>query len=346
MCFFISNDKFAKIELLLFSMKLITEVHIPPLKSKLTYNDSLLFVGSCFADNIGAKFKAHKFTAQVNPYGVLYNPLSVLQMLKHASDSEELKPEDIILHNGLWHSFAHHGSFSKENKSDLEEKISHQKEILKKRFDKTDYLFITWGTAWVYKYAESNRVVANCHKIPAKRFERFRLSTQKIVADYSKWISGIKSDYPNLKIVLTVSPVRHLKDTAHGNQLSKSVLLLAAENLCNRYDHVSYFPSYEIILDELRDYRFYAEDLTHPNELAIQYIWEKMKNNFLDNDAVKLLPEIRSLMNAANHRPLKKDTPEHQKFIKSTISKIEALRRNKTMLDFSVELEILEKQLL
>lgn len=324
----------------------MTEVNIPKLNRKISYQDVLLFAGSCFADNIGVKFAENKFNAMVNPYGVLYNPISVLQMLKHASGEEVLNNKDLILHDGLWHSFAHHGRFSTAEFTDLEHGIQQNKLELESHFNDTDYLFITWGTSWVYRYLETNRVVANCHKLPAKTFERFRLSTEEIVEKYSAWLLKLKSTHPKLKIVLTVSPVRHLKDTAHGNQLSKSVLILAAESLCEKFAQVTYFPSYEILLDELRDYRFYAVDMTHPNGLAIAYIWEKLSKFWMDKASVQLMPQIQKLVKAASHRPLNIETADHQQFVKSTMDKIKHFKVQNPQLNFNKELTLLTQQLI
>lgn len=334
-----------KIPLLLFLMKLITEVHIPAPKCHITYKDRLLLAGSCFADNLGARFLENKFNAVVNPFGVLYNPVSVLQMLQYATGKKTRNEQDLVHHGGLWHSMDHHGSFSREDKAKLLDELRVAGDEVQKALDNASFLFITWGTAWVYQYLPTGRIVANCHKIPANEFKRFRLTSEQIIELYSAWITEIAKEKPNIKIVLTISPVRHLKDSAHGNQLSKSVLLLSAEKLCRKFEQVMYFPSYEIVLDELRDYRFFAEDMTHPNQIAINYIWEKIKKHWLAPKAINVMKEVNAIVKAAKHKPLKVDTPEHQKFLHKTLNKISALNAVHPELNFSTEQEILTRQI-
>ncbi len=327
-------------------MKLQTTVDLPNDDNHFSLADKFLFAGSCFSENIGAKFLQLKFDALVNPFGVLYNPMSVQLMLDMFMGARELKDEDLVMHNALWHSLLHHGSFSNASKDQLMENVNKALEAGKKQLKNANFLIITWGTAWIYQYVETQNIVANCHKIPAKEFERFRLSVSEVVAAYELLLSKLLLFNPKLKIILTVSPVRHLKDTAHGNQLSKSVLLLAAEQLVEKYAHVSYFPAYEIVLDELRDYRFYTEDMIHPNKVAVDFIWEKIEAHYI-NDATKTdLKTIEQIRRAAEHRPFNVETEAHQKFVLKTLEKIRQMEKKFPNLHFDTERNILQKQIL
>ncbi len=328
------------------TMKLQTLVEIPVLPQKINIKDKLIFAGSCFADNMGEQFSMYKFNALVNPFGVLYNPMSVKSMFDLALGNDKMGEGDYVESEDLLHSFLHHSSFSDVSRQSLDDKIFEQSSNLLQFIKEADVLFLTWGTAWVFRYLKTRRVVSNCHKVPAKNFERFRLQTKQIVQAYDELFDNLKLINPKLQIVLTVSPVRHLKDTAHGNQLSKSVLLLAAEKLYKRYENVHYFPSYELVLDELRDYRFYAEDLTHPNTLAVTYIWEKLRQHWLDKETVGMLSTIKQLTMAANHRPFNPETEAHQKFVKKTIQKIEDLLKKHAYLNFNNELSALNAQMI
>lgn len=325
-------------------MKWITEVELQGFHLNIGHNDNLLFAGSCFAESVGSVFLANKFNAMVNPYGVLYNPVSVLQMLRQGNENTNFCEKDLVFHNDLWHSFAHHGSFSNEDKTDLQSQIEITDKKLRHQLQKTNVLFITWGTSWVYRHIKSDRVVANCHKIPSREFTRYRLACAEIVALYTEWLSGVLDENRHLKVVLTVSPVRHLKDSAHGNQLSKAVLLLAAEELCQKFENVIYFPSYEIMLDELRDYRFYNEDLIHPNNMAVQYIWNKLAHNCFDESTKELIVKIQEVSRAARHRPFNSQTELHQKFITNTLQKINRLMIENAHLDFTDEIKLLTDQ--
>ena len=274
-------------------MKLQTIVDIAPSNRKIGYEDSILMTGSCFADSIGEQMVQRNLRVTCNPFGTLYNPLSIAQALT-MTDMPEL-----IEHDGLWHSMAHHGSFSRADRNEAEQVIRASIETMQKALREATVVIVTFGTAWVYEW-KGERVVGNCHKLPESNFTRRRLTAEEIVA---AWKPLLKR-YSDKHWVFTVSPIRHIKDGLHENQLSKATLLLAVEQLVNQSSNRQYFESFEILLDELRDYRFYADDLVHPSSLAVNYIWERFVDTFCT-------PQTKNEMNIQHkrwqfehHRPL------------------------------------------
>ena len=254
-------------------MKLQTIVDSKPSAWKIDYEDKVLMLGSCFSDEIGAKMQEHYLNVTCNPFGTLYNPLSIAQAL-------QMNEVPLLLpHDGFWHSMAHHGSFSRADKYEAEKVIAESIETMQRALEEATVVIVTFGTAWVYEM--DDEVVGNCHKLPESSFTRRRLSVEEIV---DAW-KPILERYSDKHWIFTVSPIRHIKDGLHENQLSKATLLMAVENLIAEYRRqntaqISYFPSYEILLDELRDYRFYADDLVHPSSMAVNYIWERFVDTY------------------------------------------------------------------
>lgn len=259
-------------------MKLQTIVDIKPSEWKIGYEDKILLVGSCFADSIGQMMAQRELNVTCNPFGTLYNPLSIAQAINAKISKCENEKIPLIYHDGLWHSMAHHGAFSRPTREEAEEAVRQSIQNMQRALEEATVVIITFGTAWVYQMAndkspygasrsaEISNVVANCHKMPEQWFTRRRLTVDEIVRT---WML-ITARYPDKHWLFTVSPIRHIRDGLHENQLSKATLLMAVEQL----NH-AYFPSYEIMLDELRDYRFYADDLVHPSQMAVEYIWER-----------------------------------------------------------------------
>ena len=246
-------------------MKLQTTVDIKPSDWKIGYEDKILMVGSCFSDEIGKQMQQRYLNVTCNPFGTLYNPLSIAKALTMTEVPE------LIDYEGLWHSMAHHGSFSRASRDEAEKAVRESIETMQKALKEATVVIVTFGTAWVYE--KDGEVVGNCHKLPENCFMRRRLSVEEIV---SAWQPILKR-YPDKHWLFTVSPIRHIRDGLHENQLSKAALLQAVEQLGD------YFPSYEIMLDELRDYRFYADDLVHPSSMAVNYIWERFVDTFCTN---------------------------------------------------------------
>ena len=255
-------------------MKLQTIVEITPSAWKIGYEDKILMLGSCFADSVGEQMAQRYMHVTCNPFGTLYNPLSIAQAINiQAPFSEDQLP--LVEHNGLWHSMTHHGSFSRSTREETEAAVRASIETMQKALQEATVVIVTFGTAWVYEM-KGYGVVGNCHKLPESCFTRRRLTEEEIVAVWQP----ILDRYPDKHWLFTVSPIRHIKDGLHENQLSKATLLQAVECLTVLQPKAAYFPSYEIMLDELRDYRFYADDLVHPSSLAVSYIWERFADTF------------------------------------------------------------------
>ena len=247
-------------------MKLQTIVDIAPSPWKIGFEDNILMLGSCFADSMGEQMMQRGLNVTCNPFGTLYNPLSIANAINLQSSISNLP---LVYHEGLWHSMAHHGSFSRADKTEAEQAVADSIATMQHALEEATVIIVTFGTAWVYEM--NGQIVGNCHKLPESTFTRRRLSVEEIVAAWKPLLER----YADKKWLFTVSPIRHIKDGLHENQLSKATLLQAIEELTP-----SYFPSYEIMNDELRDYRFYADDLVHPSSLAIQYIWERFVQTF------------------------------------------------------------------
>ena len=309
-------------------MKLITEVSIPEYPFRIDHQSPILMMGSCFTENIGKVLEKYLFPVCINPFGVTYNPLSVKRGLGALLNKTKYTDEDLAQFNDLWFSFDHYTGFSSPDRDTTLKKINHSFEMAKGVLQKAQFLVITWGTAWIYTYNATGKVVCNCHKIPANQFTRSQLTTKEIIGAYESFLPSLFEFNTNLKILLTVSPVRHWKDGAHGNQLSKATLLLAQEALEKLYpDKLYYFPSYEIVMDELRDYRFYTSDMVHTSDQATQYIWEKFSHALLSADAQQIIRELKPLLQMADHRPLIQESGAYREMLKQRDEKLKAFKK-------------------
>ena len=312
-------------------MQFRTIVEIPPFGKTTGYRSKNMFLGSCFTENIGESMQRLCFDTDINPFGILYNPVSIARALQRLLSGEPFTREELFRHNGLWHSYMHHGRFSHADPVTALQGINDRFNQSATNLRTADFLFITLGTAWIYELKSTGKAVANCHKVPANEFRRFRLTVQEAVEHLKDALEALFEVNPGIHVVLTVSPIRHLKDGAHGNQVSKSVLLLAADALARGFgaDRYSYFPSYEIVMDELRDYRFYAEDMTHISDVAIRYIWSRFAESLIDSESREMAKSIESVIRAVEHRPFNRLTPEHLTFLRKTEEKvIEILNNN------------------
>jgi hypothetical protein len=305
----------------------------------------ILCLGSCFAENISQRLADHKFSTLVNPFGILYNPHSIGIALEYLIKGHSFSEKDLFSANGLWHSFDHHGHFSKPDPSaairNINKKIQEGSIFLKG----TKRLVLTFGTSNVFIYKKTQQIVANCHKVPNQEFERTALSVEDILEKLQPVFQQLKSANPDLEILLTVSPVRHIRDGLIENQRSKARLVLVCEQLCKAFDFTHYFPSYEILMDDLRDYRFYAADMIHPDEVAIDYIWKYFSQCFFKEETIDLNSKISKIVNASWHRPFHPQSPAHQDFIVKQIRLIEQIQTRHNLLDFEKELVDLRSQL-
>ena len=307
----------------------------PAVIGSIDHSDQILMMGSCFSEHIGKKLIDRKFNVVLNPFGILYHPLAISKALTRLIDNNPFTMYDLRMEEDRYVSFYHHGKFNHSEPLIMLKRINESFDKGRKQLLEADYLFITWGTAFGYSHIESKgQIVANCHKIPGKFFDKSLVMPKKIIETYLELFKSIKQLNPTLKIILTVSPVKHLKDGLVNNNLSKSVLLLAAHQLKNEADNVSYFPAYELITDDLRDYRFFAKDMAHPSEEAIEYVWDYFKGSFWDDSTNLLSKRVESVLNALQHRSLHPENKAHQVFVKSVKFKIAELETEYPFLDF------------
>jgi hypothetical protein len=283
-------------------MELRTTFPLESVNQKITYNDRVMFIGSCFAANIGSQMEMGHMPVMINPAGAVFNPVSVCNTLDTITSGKQFTLEDLHFYDGNWLSFYHYTDFSGDDPVRVLEKINKKSKEASDFLWQAEYLFITLGTARVYRLKKSGLIVSNCHKIPAEQFESILLTVEEIVSLWNLQLDKLRLLYPKLNIVFTISPVRHWKDGAHGNQVSKSVLFIAVEELLKHKTGPKYFPAYEIVMDDLRDYRFYAEDMLHPSVVATNYIWEAFAGCYIENDTLNIWKEAVKITKALNHR--------------------------------------------
>lgn len=328
-------------------MEFSTRIAIPEATFTFSYTDPVVLIGSCFAENIGNKLKEARFPVEMNPFGILYNPASVARAIRRLLDPEPYKPEDLFLRDGLYHSFDHHSRFSSASPTECLHEINDRLESAARYFRTAKRLIITFGTAYAYRLGNEGRIVANCHKLPEKQFDRRRLSVEEITADWTTLLSSVEKCNPRLKVLFTVSPIRHWKDGAHANQLSKATLLLAIEALQAEFPaQTDYFPSYELLLDELRDYRFYADDMQHPSPRAVEYIWEQFTLSRLSPASLLLLKEWQEIQKALNHKPFQPNSEAYKQFLLQTLLKMERIREKIPSFDLAKEIDIIKSKLM
>lgn len=285
-----------------------------------------MFLGSCFSENIANKLIDVKFQVDNNPFGIVYNPLSVSYQLNKLMERNDYTVDQLFLNDGLWCSYDHHGKFSSPEKEVCLSNINAQLQQSRKFLQTANVLFLTFGTSFVYYLKDSNKLVANCHKVPADKFERKRVSVKDIVTACELSLNKLLKLNPDIFLVFTVSPVRHWKDGAHENQLSKAILLLAIDELRVRYPNCLYFPSYEMVMDDLRDYRFYAEDMMHLNSLAVNYIWKSFTEVFMLPETLVVMKEVDKVVQASKHKPFNPNTKEFKTFAQQLLERIENLK--------------------
>lgn len=301
-----------------------TRVLIDESDIRISHKTKMMLFGSCFSENIGTKLKYNKFDVDVNPFGILYNPMSISKCIRRLIDKREFTEADLVQENEIYHSFMHHGIFSYPDKEKCLDNINFRFNKAKHFIDKSDVILITFGTAYVFCLHSNNEIVSNCHKFPASKFNRYRLTIDEIVEEWYNLIDLLRDLNPKVRIVFTVSPIRHFKDGAHDNQISKSILHLAVESLQQKFkDLIDYFPAYEIMMDELRDYRFYNEDMTHPSPMAQEYIWQRFADRYFTDSVKNINKEWTQISKSINHRPLRTDTQSYYKFISKTIESLQ-----------------------
>ena len=317
-------------------MKFRTEIEITKFAEGIDHTQKVFALGSCFAENISERLKRAKFSVTTNPFGVLFNPFSIANAIERLDNSRTFAVCDIREGRENFFSFDAHSSLNGKTQTEAFANLNRAVAQGAKALQNADWVILTFGTAWVYE--REGRVVANCHKQPASQFSRRRLSVAEIIERYDALFEGVLRDK---KVILTVSPVRHVGDGLQENSVSKATLRLAVEELVAKYENVYYFPSYEILIDDLRDYRYYADDLAHPSKMAVDYVWERFCEYALTEKAQRLLPQIEQIVSAAEHRPFNSESEAHKTFCRKMLAKVAEIHD----IDFSLEKSVFERYL-
>jgi len=302
--------------------------------NQIDYNSNVLLFGSCFSENIGNKFEYLKFQSTVNPFGILFHPLAIENLVTRAINKEYYLTEELHFYNEQWCCLDAHSKLNNSSKEELLKILNTQIDSTYNQLAKASHVIITLGTSWVYRHIASDAIVANCHRLPQKQFQKELLSVDIIAESLEAIVSLVKSVNPNITFLFTVSPVRHIKDGFIENTRSKSHLLAAIHQVVKPRRQLHYFPSYEIMMDELRDYRFYNTDMLHPSDVAIDYIWEKFKNVWLSEEAQKASETVASIQAKKAHRPFNPSAEAHQLFLTKLKSEIETIQMKYPFFDF------------
>lgn len=309
-------------------MQFRTQIPISKTNHPIDYNSKVISLGSCFAENMAEKFDYFKFQSETNPFGIIFNPVSIETIIKRVIQQEFYTEKDVFFYNERWHSYEVHSDLSNSDRQELLETLNKALSETYKQLTEATHIIITYGTSWIYRNIESDQIVANCHKVPQKQFLKELLSVEVIQKSIQNTIEFIQTLNPNINFIFTISPVRHIKDGFVENQLSKSHLFTALHQTFDfRLSTHNYFPSYEIMIDELRDYRFYAEDMLHPNQVAIDYIWNRFSENYIAESSISLMQEISEIQKSLRHRSFNPESEEHQKFLAKLQQKMELLEK-------------------
>ena len=314
-------------------MEFRTKVAIPTVPFRISHQDKMLMIGSCFTENIGRYLHQYKFKINTNPFGIIYNPVSIINNLQRIIDCRFYSEEELLYSNELYLSLDHHGSFSGIDKMEVLDKINEEIEKGHHIFNESNYILLTFGTAFVYKHIGQHKIVANCHKISASEFEKRLLTIEEIVSSYE----ALQTVLNKKTIIFTTSPVRHWRDGAIENQRSKSILTESIHRIFSKQENVLYFPAFEIVMDELRDYRFYEEDMLHPNAVAIKYIWNRFSETYFSKETIQINKEIEKINLLMQHRIKKHHTKSETAFKEQIINSINVFKKNypTVSIDFS-----------
>ncbi|WP_413511346.1 GSCFA domain-containing protein [Myroides odoratus] len=317
-------------------MNFSTVVPISYTGKKITYEDKILCLGSCFAVTIGEKFKTYQFQQTINPFGILFHPKAIEKIVEYAVQGYEFTASDVFEHQEIWSSFVAHSDLNELEQEDIVTKLNVKLFDLQTALRESSFITLTFGTALVYALKETGELVANCHKVPNAQFEKRLLTYEEVVGSYKHCIELIRTVNSEAHILCSISPVRHIKDGFVENQRSKSILFAALHHAIAELKDakVSYMPIYEIVMDELRDYRFYAADLIHPNAVAIQYIWERFVAHYIDESMYVVMKKVDEVQKGLNHRPFNPTAEQHMKFLDSLIEKIDDLLAHYPFMNF------------
>ena len=316
-------------------MNFTTKIPITQNANPIDYNSKIVSFGSCFAENMGDKLLYYKFQTQVNPFGIIFNPFSIEKLIERVVIQHHFTKDDIFLFNERWHCYEVHSELSDADAEVVLSKLNRILSDTQKQLQQATHIIITYGTSWVYRHIETNAIVANCHKVPQKQFSKELLSIDSIQKSIQNTVSLIATLNPKCNFIFTVSPVRHLKDGFVENQVSKAHLIAAIYATTNtKQQTLNYFPSYEIMMDELRDYRFYADDMMHPSPMAIDYIWERFAATQIDASAITTMELVQTIQKGLAHRPFNPNSESHQKFEANLKEKIATLEAQYSFMKF------------
>jgi hypothetical protein len=309
-----------------------TNIQLQKEENQIDYTSKLLLIGSCFSENISKKLAYYKFDVASNPFGILFNPKAIETLIERFLNQKTYAEKDVFLLNERWHCFDAHSDLSATDKNELLQNLNNAVKSTNKRLKESSHIIITLGTSWVYKFVETNAVVGNCHKVPQKKFTKDLLSIDEISASLKNICNRISAINPKATIIFTVSPVRHIKDGFVENSLSKAHLISAIHKILNVVNG-RYFPSYEMMMDDLRDYRFYNSDMVHPNETAVDYIWEHFIHVWIQENTFSVMKEVETVQKGLAHKPFNSDSEQHQRFLADLQQKIQLLE-NKQRIKF------------
>ena len=318
-------------------MQFRTQIPIPKSKYPVDYTSKIVSIGSCFAVNMAAKLDYFKFQNSCNPFGILFHPFAIEKLIDFAVSEKQFTESDIFFHNERWHCFDTHSDLSNPNKKELISSLNSIIQNTREDLNQASHLIITYGTAWVYRNLESDSIVANCHKVPQKQFKKELRSVEEVKKSIANTLKLIHAVNPNCNIIFTVSPVRHIKDGFVENQVSKANLISALYTVLNvppLKAEVAYFPSFEIMMDELRDYRFYAQDMLHPNTVAIDYIWERFQQTTISESIFATMDEVVNIQKSLSHKPFNPNSESHVKFESKLREKIATLETQYSFMKF------------
>ena len=316
-------------------MNFTTKIPITQNANPIDYNSKIVSFGSCFAENMGDKLLYYKFQTQVNPFGIIFNPFSIEKLIERVVLQRYFTKDDIFFFNERWHCYEVHSELSDADSEVFLSKLNRILSDTQKQLQQATHIIITYGTSWVYRHIETNGIVANCHKVPQKQFSKELLSIDSIQKSIQNTVSLIATLNPKCNFIFTVSPVRHLKDGFVENQVSKAHLIAAIYATTNtKQQTLNYFPSYEIMMDELRDYRFYADDMMHPSPMAIDYIWERFAATQIDASAITTMELVQTIQKGLAHRPFNPNSESHQKFEANLKEKIATLEAQYSFMKF------------
>ncbi len=327
-------------------MNFRTKIDIKKSDIEINHHTQIMMMGSCFSQNIGNRLIENKFKVDFGPFGILYNPISISSATMRLISQNRFNSGDLLYHNGVYQSLMHHGSFSSIDPELCINTINETFDKSSSLMTKTDIFLFTFGTAYAFRLKENNQIVANCHKLPPSKFIRERLSIDEIVDEWTTLINALKEINSNAKYIFTVSPIRHWKDGAHENVISKSILHLAIDKLQTIFpSQVLYFPAYEIVMDELRDYRFYDKDMMHPSTLTVDYIWNRFGETYFSPQTIEVNRQWIDLQKALNHRPLNELSKNHIVFLERTLNKIINFQEKYPHINCEVEISTLKDTL-